>query len=164
MRRSESYRAEYPPDRYSTLRYEDIAQQPRKQLEEVFDFLDLPTQKELESSEAWQTPDGSSWTSNSAFGEEDPDQFDTEAAINRWKKHLTDWEVNLCEAVNGDIMETFGYERSDRPSVSWKNFVEPLLERNDLTQYLERWLRTGDGVEAFPTDPLDSQNWSENAE
>jgi len=87
-------------------------------------------------------------------------KFDKKAAVNRWKEHLSREEIAFCEAINGNLMNKFGYTFSGI-SVAWPDMIKPVLQDQTLALYLNRWMNTGEGVEAFPTDPLDPKNWSE---
>ena len=162
MRKGLEYRETFAADRYHQIKYERLVRQRDEVLAEAFDFLNVSAPSEVTPTGTQATPDRQSWESNSAFSDAEPDSFDKEAAINRWKTHLEDWEVALSEAVNADVMSAYDYELSGADSADWRDFILPLLERTDLRRYLKHWLETGEGVEAFPTDPKAPDNWSEN--
>jgi len=150
--------------RYKIVRYEDIIDSPRKTLTDLFNFLGLSSNHDLLSEEGWKDTRGKLWRHNSAFmpSKTSGKKFNKQDALNRWKNNLSDREIALCEAVNGQLMETYNYKRSS-VSADWPKFLKPLLSDEKLTTYLRRWLVQGQGVEEFPTDPLKQENWDENA-
>jgi len=160
-----SYQNQYDSNHYRLLRYEDILTAPEKTLFNLFDFLEMSVAHDLLSEEGWQNAWGRPWQHNSAFLPENAtgSDFDQSAAINRWKHNLAGWEVALCEAINGELLDRYGYKRSG-VTETWPVLIRPLLTDPKLTQYLQRWFVTGQGVEEFPTDPLKSENWEENVE
>ena len=86
----------------------------------------------------------------------------TKAAMERWKQSLPDQDIALCEAINGELLDELGYQRSGIAQ-EWSEMAKPLLSDERLTGYFRRWLTASQGVEEFPTDPLVRENWHEVA-
>lgn len=157
------YKDKFEANRYYVVKYEDVVTSPEKTLIGLFNFLELSSYHNLLSREGWKDAGGNPWHHNSAFlaKEARGSTFDKQAAVERWKNNLSSWEIALCEAINGELMDIYGYEHSGI-SEDWPTIVGPVLTDDKLTTYLRRWLTEGRGVEEFPTDPLVSENWEEN--
>ena len=162
MSKGIKYKEKFGPGKLCIVKYEDIVFKPEKTLINLFEFLNLSADHDLLSEEGWVDERGKPWKHNSVFMKPGSRKmkFDKKSAAYRWKKHLSREEIAFCEAINGDLMEKFGYEPSGI-SVAWPDMIKPVLQDQTLALYLNKWLSTGEGVEAFPTDPLDPKNWSE---
>ncbi len=154
------YRESISESQFHVIRYEDIVLEPYNTLEKAFQFLNLSTDHDLLSEKGWKTTSGEAWEANSAY--DDSDDFDAIAAINRWKDHLERWEVSLCEWIIGESMAEFNYKQQE-VSEPEKSHVDVLRDDPQLSTFLTHWQETGEGVEAFPSDPNDPANWEENA-
>lgn len=152
------------PDRFCMVRFEDLLARPEPILEELFDFLGHPPEHDLLSTEGWTDARGEPWGHNSAFLPPDAPgaSFDPTAAMRRWQGNLGPAEMGLCQAVCAETMDALGYA-PEPVDAAWGDMVRPLLADAALTAHLRRWLDTGRGVEAFPSDPLRPENWEENA-
>lgn len=158
-----AYKKEFNISRYYLLKYEDVLTSPEKTLIDLFNYLGLSTDHELLNMNGWKDVRGNPWQHNTAFltsGVKN-NKFDKLAAINRWKNNLSNWEIALCEAINKELLDSYGYERSGI-SEEWPTILKPLMADDKLTGYLRRWIGEGLGVEEFPTDPLLPENWEEN--
>lgn len=164
MQKALQYQQSLPPARYRLICFEDVLGEPEASLRSLYDFLGLDATHDLLSQDDWRTSSGERWNHNSAFmsANDDGKKFDAQAARHRWKTELTPADLALCEAVNAVGMEAFGYVHSGR-TTPWPTMIKSLIEDQRLTQYLRRWLVAGQGVEEFPTDPIEPQNWEENA-
>jgi hypothetical protein len=163
MKMGLKYRSEFASNRYFLVKYEDILTIPEATVGGLFDFLELSKDHNLLSQNGWLDAHGNPWYHNSAFlspGEQDS-EFDRPAAIHRWKDNLSDEEISLCEAINGQLLEAYGYE-SSKISENWPKILKPLFSNEKLSVYFHRWVATGRGVEEFPNDPLKPENWEEN--
>ena len=163
MKSGLEYKQSFGSDRYLLVKGEDFMTSPESAIVGMFNFLGLSTSHELLSEEGWKDPLGNPWRNNSAFLPDGTSMSrdDMRAATERWKESLSDQEIALCEAINGEFFDHFGYLRSDI-SEDWSEMVRPLLSDERLTGYLRRWITESQGVEEFPTDPLLRQNWPEN--
>ena len=163
MQLSIQYQQEFGDSRFLLVKYEDIIHNPESMVRRMFDFLGLSSDHDLISDKGWRNARGQPWIHNSAFHnkEKKQDVFDKQAALQRWKKHLDDWEIAFCEMINEDLMKHFGYELSGIQG-DWETYLKHILVDEKITRYLHKWLTTGEGVEEFPTDPLKPENWAEN--
>jgi hypothetical protein len=159
FQKAEQYSRTLAEDQFHLMRYEDVIYEPENTLIKAFDFLGLLRDHDLLSQDGWTDTGGDPWGSNSAFdGDFDPDK-----AVNRWKNRLDPWEVAICEWVVGETMVDFGYEPAGYAPPA-ETDIDVLRDDPELAHYLVKWQEHGTGVESFPSDPTDPDNWEENAE
>jgi len=163
MKAGLKYKKEFPSNKYYLVQFEDLLMDTKKVLVDIFEFLELSHDHNLLTTLSWVDPKGKPWGHNSSFMDRDDNtmKFDKQEAIERWRLHLTDKDIALCEAINGQIMETYGYKCSN-VMIEWNEIIEKVISEDTLTRYLRNWICEGKGVEEFPTDPLKAENWAEN--
>ncbi len=145
--------------RLLVLRYEDAASDPQGVAERLWAFLGLEGGRDVRDQAGWRDAYGKPWHANSSFhGNDDPAPFDLRRSVGRWQGEITPGELALTEWVCGDLMASYGYERSASALTR-----EAALAAADgdlaIGRYFEDWERSGEGIEAFPTDPLEPANW-----
>lgn len=152
MKHSVTY-TNYYPNKFLNVKYEDVLMNEEDELKKIFDFLGLSSDHDLTSRVGWVDTSGNPWKDNTEFG-----KFSKTSSVNRWKKNLLTWEVDMCETINDKYMKKFGYERDIKPNITitWKYNKHP-----KVIEYLDLW-RMNKGIQEFPTDPNDPSNWSEN--
>lgn len=151
------YQSILPVDRYLTVRYEDVVRAPRLWLENLLAFLNLDIGEAFLDRSSWKNERGDDWQDNTAFASE----FKIDDAIHRWQGRLSDAEIALTEMVCGDAMTALGYTLSGK-SVAWPQVEAMWKEDRHVMEYVRLWREMGQGIEAFPTDPLDPSNWQES--
>lgn len=159
MQKGREYRQQLDRDQFYIVRYEDVVREPESTVKGLLNFLGLSTDHDLLSEEGWTDTSGDRWHVNSAFDE--GESFDKNAAVHRWRGNLEKWELALCERVNGEMMEAYGYELSG-VSVSESKYLDIIRQGEQIRSFFEQWKHTGEGVEQYPTDPTDPDNWAEN--
>lgn len=153
------FEQDLPKDRFMIVRYEDAARDPSGACQKLHAFLGLPAEIDLRSRSDWQDAYGRPWSTNSAFhAGNDARPFNLEASIHRWKSTLSAEEIGLTETVCGAVMPSFGYETSGM-AMNWPEALRLFAADDVITTYFRRWITTGEGVEAFPSDPLEPSNW-----
>jgi hypothetical protein len=159
MRHVDTYQKELPSDRYRSIKYEDLARNPQEKTNELFEFLGLKAGNDVIDQTTFMDGYGNPWESNSAFEKNsNPDEFDVEASIFRWKEKLSAEEIQLTEGVCSPLMESFGYPLTYK-KIDWLNVLPLFIEDDKILDHFKKWLLSGQGIEAFPTDPLDPKNW-----
>jgi len=158
------YRERLPSDRFRCFRYEDVARDPKGLAGEVWQFMNLEGVYDVRDQSSWKDAYGRSWHVNSSFHDErDLRPFDVEASINRWQAGLCAEEIGLTEAICGETMTRFGYTPAGC-DFDWISATRLLLQDDTIGGYFRKWLSCGTGVEAFPTDPLNEENWRDAQE
>ena len=156
------YRNEVEPSRFLLIRYEDAARAPQTAAETMWRFLGLRGTYDVSKREGWVDSHGRPWRANSSFhSNDDARTFDVESSVRRWEAQLDPAEMSLTEGVCGAIMREFGYAPTlDTPD--WLAAFRMFAHNDEITAHFRRWLVTGEGVEAFPTDPLNPANWKDD--
>ncbi len=159
MKCSLKMQASLPDDRFIVVRYEDLARNALRVANDLFGFMRLDRLLTLPDLSARSDAYGNTWQANSAFHEAiGSSAFDVESSINRWKELLSLTEVGLTETVCGPLMEEFGYQRSEY-EVSLDDIVRIFEDDDRISTHFRNWAQLKTGIQAFPTDPLDPQNW-----
>ena len=146
-------------DSFMVVRYEDLARNPEKIAQKVWKFIGLTGIYDVRDHSKWCNPKGQPWQSNSSFqSKAKVEKFDVEMSINLWKSSLCIEEIALTELICGKLMTVFGYDLSQSLNID-ENIDQLFANDQTLSAYYDKWLCTGEGIEAFPTDPLQKKNW-----
>jgi hypothetical protein len=154
------YRRELPQERFLLVRYEEAALEPEAVRRQMFEFLGVDPERGALEPSRWRDASGAPWVANSSF-DDGSGGFDASSSVDRWKRGLEAAEIGLVESVCGDLLPAFGYEPSG-VEFDWLDSLRLFLHDGAITEHFRRFLFRGEGVEAFPTDPLEPQNWEEN--
>ena len=96
--------------RYLDVRYEDMVAQPRETLESILRFLDLPFSEEALEFHRGKTPREEPRESKGEWLPPTP-------GLRDWRTQMSPRDVELFEAIAGDVLAELGYERA-HPSIS----------------------------------------------
>jgi hypothetical protein len=102
-------------DRYREIRYEDLVADPATVLAGVCEFFALPFDPAMLAyhERADEVLDGLRHTHHVQGIRRPPAQ-----AVRNWRTSLADHDVQLFEAIAGDLLDDLGYERSGLPGSS----------------------------------------------
>jgi DNA-binding MarR family transcriptional regulator len=157
MQHAERYRDGHDR-RVMVLRYEDAAREPQACAARIWSFLGLESGHEVADRGNWKDAYGRPWHANSSFhAAEDARPFDVANSIDRWKKEITPEELALTQAVCGGLMPAWGYPLA--PAAGAEAGLQLAGDDPLVNGYIRHWLATGEGIQAFPTDPIDPKNW-----
>lgn len=151
-------------DSYKIVRHEDLVQETRETIDSICDFLGVSFEEVMLDTSRFTNKKGeSTWDGNSAFGDVQASKGFDPSSTGRWKNHLSDQEVLLTESIIGDLMERFEYPHSDRKmdSSQFRSFWDQIRETPLIQERLHKWFETGEGIEEYPSDPLNPENWGE---
>jgi hypothetical protein len=125
-------------DRYREIRYEDLVAEPESVLTDVCSFLGLTFEpKMLEYHErADELLDGLRFTHHVQGIRRPP------AAARDWRTDMPDHEVQLFEALAGDLLDELGYERSGLPATSRVRVEATVWRAGTTAERRTRTLRT----------------------
>jgi hypothetical protein len=151
-----------PADRYTVLRHEDLVTDPNREAARLCRFLDVDLEPQMLDAAAFTNRAGEKqWQPNTAFGDVEANSGITASTANRWRTHLGAFETVFVESVIGDLLERFGYRRSDE-RISAAELAE-LWSRIQATpllhERLAHWFATREGVERYPSDPTNPESW-----
>lgn len=154
------FAGEMPEDRFMCVKYEDIARDPETLSQRMYDFLQLSKMDiDVRDQSEWRDAYNKPFYVNSSFHANAADEaVDVEVLIDRWKSMLSAEEIFLTEAICGSLMEAFGYELSGIKR-DWEDALKLFYGHDQVMGYLSKWRQCGEGVEQFPSDPLDPSTW-----
>lgn len=152
--KASEYSQRFKNQNYYLLKYENLVQNPIGVTRNICSFLDLKFDSLMLDAAKFKDKSGNQWDGESSFDK----KLDTisKKPIGRWKKKATPFEVFFVELINSEVMKRFGYELSGK-SISKTDRINlrNILDNNKLlSQRYRLWMKTGEGVEAYPSDPL----------
>lgn len=141
-------------NQYFPLLYDEFVQQPEDYLKRHCERNFLPVSYEEQMLDLSKCTDksGNKWDGNSMF-EGHFDSISTDA-LNKWRDELEDWEIKLTNAV---------YYNKEKDSIP-DRAIEELKESDLAWTGFQKWRETGKGVERFPKDPTNPDNWESEEE
>lgn len=162
MKLALNYKNEFSNKKYINIKFEDLVTNPKNVIKDTCKFLDLKFEQEMLKTSSFISKNGDKWQGNSMF--EDQITGFSKKPINKWKKSLKNWEVWLVEHIISNLLDDFNYQ-SSKVILNQKQKSE-LIKKIEKSQLLvDGYLKSSvldEGVERFPSDPLDSKNWGED--
>jgi len=117
------------PNIIRTIRYEDLVTDQEKIIKEVCEFLDL----------TFEPPMLEIQTTNTAYWKEKNFQGISAQFIHRWKRELSDPEINIAQSLTRRQMEEFNYTRK---KTSFRSiFILPLYLGKSSVEFFHRLYR-----------------------
>jgi hypothetical protein len=104
-------RAEVGADRCLEVRYEELVGAPEDTLRSIADFLDLPFSSTMVEYHQGRTRDEPGLPSKARW-------LPATGGLRDWRVDLSPRDLELFEALAGDLLDTLGYPRATGPSVS----------------------------------------------
>lgn len=108
------------PDTYYELQYEHLVTAPEKELRGLCDFLGEPFDEAMLNPQDVShqvVPERKTWHANTR-------NKVSSSSIGKFKEQLQPWEIGLCEAVFGDLLEEYGYELTGAPAPEEEHLEE----------------------------------------
>ena len=150
------------PDKFLGIRYEELKKNPILITKQICSFLDVEFNENMLQPNNWEDDTGGKWgnTKVSSFY----DVGDHINPVGRWKKIITDEDLFLCEWLGREQMRKFnikpeGKEISDK---IFSNAIKKLQSSNLIIEAFKNWAKSGTGVQKYPTDPKNPNNWDKN--
>ena len=144
------YSRNLSPERFRLIRYEDAAQDPQRARHDLLSFIGV---------DPALSPEVPALDITSPFIEKGT-AFDVNAALNRWRDHLSADETMATEYVCGALMDRLGYTCAT--DCAGEDALRLFTQGDAFTAQLQDVLEHGRGMQAFPTDPMAAENWTEN--
>ncbi len=149
------------PQKYYVVRYEDLIAHPEEEMKKICAHIGMTYTKEMLDVDRFKKKieEQGAWTTNSSFTQSM--QGISNESIERWKEHMSREELYLCEHILGESMEQYTYKRSDTVWTfrdAYNAFA--LLQQSPLAYGgVLNIIHNNEGVERYPTNPLDSATW-----
>ena len=150
------YKTMLPKTNYLIMNYDDLIKNTKKTTQAICEFLEIDYEESMLNSKNYKTLDGSpfEFKTHSSFPKEDV------KPINRWRTKLTDFEIDLTEAIIGQQMLSFGYKlNTDFKKNSLTHLIELIFNNQLINERFIHLIKTRDGVESYPSDPTKPENW-----
>lgn len=96
---------EIGPEKYHGIRYEDLVAEPEERLREISSFLGLPYSEKMASFHEGKTRDDPGLDAKKAW-------LPATRGLRDWRSGMSGRDLELFEALAGDILSELGYERS----------------------------------------------------
>lgn len=128
VRAGQAARRKYP-ERFFTIRYEDLVTDPETRIREVCDFLQMDFCAEMLNVQK----------RNSAERGEVEKEGISPDAVGRWQRTLTPAEAALCESLAKAELDTLNYRRSPAKFVARARV--PLLMTRSMFEFSQRLYR-----------------------
>jgi len=160
MKHAIEFSKKLPKERYCLIKFEDLVSNKMGQLEMICNYLDIGFNESdyIEDNIKEGVGEGSvklSLETHSSFPNSSQKSF------KRWDKNLTKNELDITEAILFEYMSHFNYEVSKNYKNNDLRWLLQILKKNELlNERFIHYLNTGNGIEAFPSDPTDPKNWS----
>jgi len=98
------------PSRIDIVRYEDLVENSRKELERLCEFLNIEFRESmLEFDKCTTGAYGNFPRHNSSFEKKESELIFT-SSVNKWKDVLNENEISLINSICGELMKKYGYE------------------------------------------------------
>ncbi|MCM8790608.1 MAG: sulfotransferase [Candidatus Omnitrophica bacterium] len=161
LQKGSEFKKTLPADRFFLIRYEDLVSDTEDSLRKLAGFLEVPYDAAMLDTSHFQDRKGDRWKFDTMFS--DPLKGISEKASYRWKRVILNEELFLAELILGEWLTEYGYEPSGKTfsMAAMKKAFSMIRQSCLLKGRFVRWLETGCGVEAYPTDPLNPANWGE---
>ena len=149
-----NYLKDFSSESYCCLKYEDLVTKPVTTIKELCDFLRLDYEDSMLDVLSFSDKTGLQiWDGESSFDK----AFNeiSKKPLDRWKNHDSREDLFLVELINRPVMSEFGYELSgiELQKDEWLRLYD-ILQGPFVNSRYNYWLRTGKGIEAYPSDPL----------
>jgi len=152
MRAALRYRESLAPGSCMTIRYEDLAADPKATMERLSAALEVPFEPGMLDPGNFRDLTGGRWMRNSSY--DGASAAISAESVARYREHLSDVEIFFTEMVDRCVMESFDYGLQSRPlgRNEWNELYE-ILSDEFIAPRFENWLRTNEGVESYPSPP-----------
>lgn len=152
MRAAIYYERNLPKDSYMTVRYEDLVREPEETTKQVCKMLNVPFEEAMVNAEKFRDYKGQSWEKNTSYN--GLTNKISDESVGRYLNFLNAVEIFFAEMIDRTVMEHFGYEFEGRllNHEEWGKLYSILTDEFIESRY-RNWLKTNDGVEAYPSAP-----------
>jgi hypothetical protein len=155
MDTANEYMSSLAKEKYYLVSYESLIIEPENELKKICKFLEINYDDQIMDSENYVDNQGEKLTLKTQSSYADSNK----PPLGRWKDKLNNVEVAFIEGFLYDQMRLFKYKTSDSSSVLYE-ILSIIKDEDLLVSRLEKYLRNGKGVEEYPSDPKNPENWT----
>jgi len=138
---------------YYCLKYETLVGSAEEELRHLAEFLEIEYTPVLLDYTKFTDRGGQNWTGESSFDRSI--EGISNKPVGRWKEKINSVELFFMEMILREQMVYFGYELSASllDKDEWDKLYG-ILQDDFIKERYDRWLKTGRGMEAYPSDPV----------
>lgn len=157
------YKNEFSSYSYQPLLYENLINNPEYAVKMICDRLNIEYEADMLNINNYKSKNGTPWKGNSMF-KNIYNQISSET-LNIWHSKLENIDIACSDFFTKKLMQKHGYEPNySQFDNNIKNQIFEHVNKSDLVKESAlKYLITENGVERFPTDPLDSRNWEKSS-
>lgn len=154
-------RAQYS-DRVHMVEFSRLKINTEPVIRDLCDFLEIDFDPQMLNESSFTDMEGKLWDPRESMSFKEETGWLT--PVGRWKRQIDEDDLYLCEWVGKDTIGLLGLELSGRLHSQdvFDRAIEKITSSNLLRDAFKRWCDLGEGVEKFPTDPLDPANWEQD--
>jgi len=151
---AKKYLNELDDDRFCIIKYEELVANPVPILNRICNFLEIQYDPIMLESEKFKDKSGNAWESNTSFSEKM--QGISQNAVSRWKKSISNVELFFIEMILREQIQEFDYELGAIPLTKseWDELFT-ILNDDFVKDRYRYWLKTGQGHQKYPNEPLE---------
>ena len=143
---------QYTPGSYTVLKYEDLVSHPIEIVKQLCYMLEIPFEEEMLDYQRFVDRTGKIWEGNSSYKE----RWNGIGAssVGKYQEELSKVEIFLTEMVCRNQLEAFGYSLNSTwlTKSEWDSLYN-ILSDEFIQGRFTHWLKTNQGIEAYPSDP-----------
>ena len=144
------FEKKYGKHKILQVKSEDIANNPKKILIKICNFLDVEFSNKMMDPNSNAFLLGESWSNNTSFRKE---IIGFPKPHEKWKKYLTNSEILFLELISQPFLKKLKYESFDYEKDFNFEMFNDFLKDDYIRDLFFYYLKTGNGVEGYRTDP-----------
>jgi len=146
------YEISLPKGFYATVRYEDLVADAEGTMRRLCGMLEVDFEPGMIDARNFKGYNGELWKRNTSYSE--LSSVLDAGSVGRYRGRLSHVDIYFLEMINRPVMGDFGYAYEARAldRDEWAKLYEILQDEFISGRYMH-WLKTGEGVEAYPSAP-----------
>ena len=147
------------PDRVYVVEFSRLKTNTEAVLRDLCTFLELDFSPEMLNETNYTDLHGNAWDPRETMSFKEETGWLT--PVGRWKKQIDPEDLYLCEWIATEQICRLGLDLSGRvqPQEVFDRAISKLTSSALLREAFKRWCDLNEGMERFPSDPLDPANW-----
>lgn len=147
------------PERIYIVGFEHLKTDTEAELRSLCRFLELDFGPEMIDEESYTDRVGNKWNPKESLTFKDEVGF--LAPVGRWRTKIDAEDLYLCEWIGASQICSlgFGLDGRDHSQEVFNKAINKITSSPLLRTAFKRWCDLHEGMERFPTDPLQPANW-----
>lgn len=151
-------RAQYP-ERVYMIEFSRLKVDTEAVLRDLCNFLEIDFAPQILEEDSYTDMAGNAWDPRETMSFKEETGWLTPVA--RWKRNIDEEDLYLAEWIAKEQIGQLGLDFSGKVHSQevFNKAVEKITSSDLLKEAFKRWCDLREGMERFPTDPLDPINW-----